>query len=386
MTTRHKNNGERPPTSLDSRKAATSLEPDKPTVLGTGLIALDVVVGPQLDAVPRYWAGGTCGNVLTILAYLGWHAYPAASIGDDTAAEIITADMKCFGVQMRFLTRDATRHTPIVVEKIRVGRDGSPRHRFIWHCPSCGAWLPGHRAVLATHATVVAENVPLPKVFFFDRVSRGALYLARASAARGALVVFEPNGIKTGALFDEALQLSHIVKYSRERMGPFRALDKCASLKLQIETLGDDGLRYRLSGAPLKSEGWKELAPYPIADFKDAAGAGDWCTAGIIHSLGSQGAAGLDEAEAGQIEDALNLGQALAALKCCYEGPRGVMYSLKKKQIEISVQKILEGGSLPMLTGELNAQVFQESLKAICPSCPQKVMPASSPAKKLLGE
>jgi len=386
MTAHHKNNGERAPTSLGLRNDATSLEPDKPTVLGTGLIALDVVVGPQPDAVPRYWAGGTCGNVLTILAYLGWHAYPSASIGDDTAAEIVTEDMKCFGVQMRFLTRDATRHTPIVVEKIRVGRDGSPRHRFIWHCPSCGAWLPGYRAVLATHATVVAENMPLPKVFFFDRVSRGALYLARASAARGALVVFEPNGIKAGALFDEALQVSHIVKYSRERLGPFRALDKCAGLKLQIETLGDDGLRYRLSGASLKSEGWKELAPYPVADFKDAAGAGDWCTAGIIHSLGGRGAAGLNQTEAGQIENALNLGQDLAALKCCHEGPRGIMYSLKKKQIEISVQKLLEGGSLPMLNDVPDSQQLRKALNAICPSCPQKVKPASSSPKKAVGE
>ena len=28
----------------------------------------------------RYWAGGTCGNVLTVLSYLGWHASPIARL------------------------------------------------------------------------------------------------------------------------------------------------------------------------------------------------------------------------------------------------------------------------------------------------------------------
>src|SRR5262249_50328218 len=148
------------------------------------------------------------------------------------------------------------------------------------------------RTVLASQATAVAQKMSETDVFFFDRVSRGALELARASAERGAMVVFEPNGIKSGKLFQEALATSHIIKYSKERVGPLRAVDRSEGRKLEIETLGDEGLRYRLADGKGKSSQWKELGPYPVAEFKDAAGAGDWCTAGIIHCLGKHGAAG----------------------------------------------------------------------------------------------
>ena len=38
----------------------------QPKVVGTGLIALDVVIGPDPETPVRSWAGGTCGNVLSI--------------------------------------------------------------------------------------------------------------------------------------------------------------------------------------------------------------------------------------------------------------------------------------------------------------------------------
>jgi fructokinase len=40
--------------------------------MGTGLVALDLVVSNDNSVPPRYYAGGTCGNVLTILSFLGW--------------------------------------------------------------------------------------------------------------------------------------------------------------------------------------------------------------------------------------------------------------------------------------------------------------------------
>jgi hypothetical protein len=46
----------------------------KPRAFGIGLIALDLVMGADRESSVRSWAGGTCGNVLSILAYLGWDA------------------------------------------------------------------------------------------------------------------------------------------------------------------------------------------------------------------------------------------------------------------------------------------------------------------------
>ena len=57
-----------------SRKCLFALAEQRPVVVGTGLVALDVVINSDVHRPPRLWAGGTCGNVLTILSYLGWHA------------------------------------------------------------------------------------------------------------------------------------------------------------------------------------------------------------------------------------------------------------------------------------------------------------------------
>ena len=62
-----------------------------PSVVGTGLVALDVLLNGDIEH-PRLYAGGTCGNVLTILAWLGWSAFPAARVGADDAGRRVSTD------------------------------------------------------------------------------------------------------------------------------------------------------------------------------------------------------------------------------------------------------------------------------------------------------
>src|SRR5215831_3040640 len=70
----------------------TSVE--RPKVFGAGLIALDLVISSDPQSPARSWAGGTCGNVLSILAYLGWEAYPIARLNGDPASIRVLADMQ----------------------------------------------------------------------------------------------------------------------------------------------------------------------------------------------------------------------------------------------------------------------------------------------------
>ncbi len=340
-----------------------------PVAIGTGLVALDIVVTDREGARPRCWAGGTCGNVLAILAYLGWRSYPAAPLGEDTAADRILEDLRHFGVKTRFLQRSETRHTPIVVERIRKCKSGMPRHRFVWTCPNCGAWLPAYQALRATEARVLASRMPNPSVFFFDRVSRGAIDLARASAALGALVVFEPSGVRDERLFREAIGLSHVVKYSHERLGRLRETLRFERPLLEIETLGQEGLRYRAGGGKKQSTRWIQMAAYPVAELRDTAGAGDWCTAGILHSLGRHGAHGLRAASDEQIENALRLGQALGAVKCRHEGARGTMYALTRRKLESAVAKIIQGDTPSCVEDDTEDRQLGDLLQMICPFC-----------------
>ena len=111
-----------------------------PKVFGTGLIALDLVIGPDPETPVHSWAGGTCGNVLSILAYLGWDAYPIARMNGDVASERVCADMKRWGVHLDWAACAPTTHTPMIVQQIRRSRDGRSDHRFSWSCPRCGKW------------------------------------------------------------------------------------------------------------------------------------------------------------------------------------------------------------------------------------------------------
>src|ERR1017187_1350027 len=113
-----------------------------PVVIGTGLVALDVVIPNGLVADPHLCAGGTCGNVLTALAFLGWGSYPIARLSADGASKQIAADLRQWSVNLDFVTFDDDGSTPVVVQHIRSTKTGEPIHSFSRKCPGCGAILP----------------------------------------------------------------------------------------------------------------------------------------------------------------------------------------------------------------------------------------------------
>src|SRR5437899_315658 len=76
--------------------------PKKHKIIGIGLVALDIVCASNNSEV-QFYAGGTCGNVITILSCLGWDAAPVARLGKDINSEIVASDMKEWGVDEEFL-------------------------------------------------------------------------------------------------------------------------------------------------------------------------------------------------------------------------------------------------------------------------------------------
>jgi fructokinase len=320
----------------------------KLTIVGTGLISLDLVLGPEASASPRLYAGGTCGNILTIMSYLGWKSYPVARLNGDKASKVVLKDMLRWGVRIDCATAKPGSNTPIIVQRIHSARNGKLSHRFSWKCPNCGAWLPSYSAVPAMAAQTIVELVTSPAVFFFDRVSRGSINLAQHYAGEGTVVVFEPSGIGNPRLFREALACAHIVKYSEERMDLISGLSRVGGPLLEIQTRGSRGLRYRRPGGKVADRKWTTLTALSAKGIKDTSGAGDWCSAGIIHSLGSGGLFGLHAATDGDIRRAIRFGQAMAAWNCKFNGPRGGMYLCAKKTFHIAVRKLLSGHDVPV--------------------------------------
>jgi sugar/nucleoside kinase (ribokinase family) len=338
----------------------------KPTIFGTGLIALDLVMGAEPQSPVRSWAGGTCGNVLTILAYLGWSSFPIARMNGDPASQRVKADMKRWGVRMDFSSCSPKCHTPIVIQYIRKGRDGLPTHRFSWSCPRCGKWLPGFKAVTQDAIETVSPSLTGASAFFMDRLSRAGIELAKLAAAEGAVVIFEPSAKSDPKLFAEVLKLAHIVKYASQRMPKIDdIMANGTSVLVEVQTLGSEGLRYRHRFGSRPSA-WVRVDAVQAPKLADACGAGDWCTAGLIAKAAARGLAGLTKGGADSVRRALRFGQTLAAWNCGFEGARGGMYSVTREAFEENIEDLIKGRQ----TAAALKPASHRTVTVRCPACP----------------
>jgi hypothetical protein len=83
----------------------------RPAAVGSGLVALDVVVNRSSEDV-QYFAGGTCGNVLTILSFLGWNSKPVSRLNDDIPAQWLIEDLETWGVDTSLVSTTDDGSTP----------------------------------------------------------------------------------------------------------------------------------------------------------------------------------------------------------------------------------------------------------------------------------
>ena len=120
-------------------------------------------------------------------------------------------------------------------------------------------------------------------------------------------------------------------------------------------------------------------------DVKDTAGAGDWTTAGLIYSLFANGRKALESLTTSNVSDALQYGQALAALNCQFEGARGAVYQLSKQRFSERVAALLRnrsaGGGFARSERPSPDRVIPTR---VCPSCSEAR--ADAPSAPLVKE
>jgi sugar/nucleoside kinase (ribokinase family) len=351
--------------SSEASGVKSAERPRQPSVFGAGLIALDLIVSSDSPSSISAHAGGTCGNVLAALAYLGWNSYPIARLGDDAASQVLRTDLSRWGVHLNHANCTPSAHTPIIVQQIRRKRDGTPTHSFSWACPRCGKRLPSFQPVTRAVVEGIAPDLRHATVFFMDRLSRGILDLATLAAKSGALIMYEPSGVAESRLLKEAITLAHVVKYSDTRITQVEDLwSSDAATTVEIQTLGDRGLRYRhkLGG---HRRGWLTLPAIQAPRLVDACGSGDWCSAGFLAETFRLQPAGLSKLKPAQLTQALQYGQALAAWNCGFEGARGGMYASTKRAFEKQIAKLL-AGDVPILPEPIKLVAGDQ---LACPAC-----------------
>ena len=291
------------------------------TCLGAGtfpLYNLQEKNGKYVNIIYQH-VGGTAGNVMTILAWYGWPSLPAARLHDSEIGFQLKTDMEAYGCDTRLVSNAPDGGTTILDIVYKTGRDGKPKTAYMAHSPRGGRFV-NHRFWTLKQALELFDSLEeMPDIFFFDRCAPGNILLAQLFHKRGVLVYYEPNE-RVDRNFLRAVAVSDIVKFSNEKH-PDVSFTEGYSDKLFVQTLNQDGLRYRLRDGE-----WKNLAPIWNPNAVDGEGAGDWTTSTFIHALGQHGLPGIDDLKASVLEDCLMEAQRVASESVSYIGAKGLIH------------------------------------------------------------
>lgn len=287
--------------------------------VGAGLISLDVLIRDGSKLPISYYVGGTCGNVMMILSFMGWDTYPIARLDGTKDGMRVLADMEKHQIHTNFVSTNDGK-TPVIVQRNFINKDGVPTHKFESR-PNMGRFYLDFKSLTMKQVDSVMARIDfVPAVFFFDRVSPAIQKLATAFKKKGAVVFFEPSS-RGGDVkrFNECVEVADVVKFSEQRIKDVKQFEGYKD-KFIIQTQGAMGLSYRLNSE------WIHLDPVLNENVVDTAGAGDWTAAALINKLYKDNEErSVNSFSRLEIENALNEAQKIGAESCSYEGARGMM-------------------------------------------------------------
>ena len=212
-------------------------------VAGTGFAVLDRVYAKRAKAFEAL--GGSCGNVLISLAMLQRSVFPLLALGDDAVGNSLVDEFVRAGADTRYISRRHGMSSPVLAQWLDpdVGQ-----HWFSFICPETEMDLPGYCAVDELEVEEAKPALSACAVFYTDRLNPSTFRAMQTAAESGSVIFFEPSGVEDGDLFDRAIDLCSIVKYSSDRVS-----DRLSALRLRagtiaVVTYGVDGLEVRQDG------------------------------------------------------------------------------------------------------------------------------------------
>ena len=326
-------------------------EPTAPRLLSAGYLTMDTVVRDL--STGHYWhaAGGTSGNVSIFASALGIQTTLLARVGEDHRAAHILRFLSEACIDTSRIERTPRLRTPGIIELIRGTPEGA--HRFTYTCPGCRTRLPKVAVVSKRHADAEAETIDQFDALFFDRATPSTVRLAEAAQNSGLLVMFEPPSIPRTAIAETAAAYSNIVKISlKPNQRPGQWLPARGSrTQFIVETLGAQGVSMQTR----MTQGWSAPVAWPAISqdiIRDAAGAGDWLSAGILYSLLERE----DTVNTGALERSIKYGMKLSAISLAFDGPQGALKVLGAETIK-RISRSPCPSKIPCLEGSDHAAV-----------------------------
>lgn len=282
-------------------------------VAGTGFAVLDRVYARSEKAFEAL--GGSCGNVLVSLAMLQRSVFPLLALGDDAIGSSLVAEFVRAGADTRHISRRLGMLSPVLTQWLDPDQG---QHTFSFICPETEEELPRYCAVDEVEVEGARTVLSACAVFYTDRLNSSTFRAMQTAAQSGSVVFFEPSAIEDDELFDLAIELCSIVKYSAERLSDRINSRRLKDGAIAVVTYGADGLEVTQEG----KRAWCNAVKAPFV--LDTCGSGDMVSVGIIDWMLTNHRSGISQPPLQKFLTGVVAGQRLAAINCAYTGARGV--------------------------------------------------------------
>lgn len=303
----------------------------KPVVIGSGQYNYDII---KLREYPEGFTagkrnkftekilfeevGGTCGNVMCMLAHLGWDARPQVKL-DKNEGEKLKDSLISYGCDSRYVSLIEKGGFSGLVCVHRKNRNTGE------HEVGLKGFGPNGSQFRKITELRVRDEVPafletideVPDAYFFDHNEAGPRLLAKEFRALGTLIYYEAENNRDWNKFIKSVEVADIVKFSDENV-PDISFCKDYPDKLIIQTQGSKGMRFSLNGGE-----WIQIKPVPVENVVDWEGCGDTVSAVFLNELYKLGLPKVSELTEEQVLKALNVAAEKSALNTQYYGSKG---------------------------------------------------------------
>ena len=305
---------------------------NKKHIIGTGNFALDIIYqreypegfdinkkrNPFVDKKIIEEVGNTCGNVMCMLPYLGVETYPIGHFDESEQGLKITADLKRYGANTRFVKNSKEGGTTLMtcIHKL----DDNGQHIMSHRATAPNSRFPKRKQLRKDEVQDFLSKLDFkPDAYFFDVSDAGPRELAKALKEQGVLVYYEPEGNKEMNKFLKCVEVSDVIKFSGTHILDTAFVADFPD-KLFIRTMGEDGMEYKL-----RDQGWKKIAPVPNNHVVDWEGAGDWTSSVFLAELCKMNKLNIAQLTEQDVRKVLETAAATASRSVSFMGSKGMI-------------------------------------------------------------
>lgn len=262
--------------------------------------------------------GGTCGNIMCMLARLGWIALPQVKLIDTEEGQRIADSLASFGCDIRYVSHsEKGGFSGMTCTHRRSDKTGEHELGLRSFGPNGSQFRKITELRARDEVPAFLETlVEAPDVYFFDHSEAGPRKLAEELRNRGSLIYYECENSKDWKKFIKSVEVADIVKFSDENVPDLTFCNEYKD-RLFIQTQGAKGLQFKL-----RDGAWIHVDPVQVENVVDWEGCGDTTTAVFLNELGKMGLPHVSFLSEEQVLSALKAATAKAALCTQYYGSK----------------------------------------------------------------